>query len=502
MFPLRLRTLALALVLVSLAAAAIWAAFALRERQVDRDLRAIVAAEGLTGDPSRGRELPSIDEPLAQLGKKLFFTKALSGDNDVACATCHHPLLGGGDNLSLSIGVGASDPDLLGPGRGHPDVAPNVPRNAPTTFNIAMWDQVMFHDGRLESLDKLPGANGAGPAGMRTPDTLPGLADPLAGENLVDAQSRFPVTSPAEMLGYSFATHKPHRTIRAALCARLGGYGMGQGDLPDSQWPAEFERVFGRADQVEALITDERIAQALGAYERSQVFVDTPWRRYVEGDDAAISDAAKRGALLFFREPAEGGAGCATCHSGDFFTDEQFYTLAVPQVGPGKRDDPYFDDPAVQTEDFGRWYATFDETQRYSFRTPTLLNVEVTGPYGHNGAYDTLEGIVRHHLDPAAAVAAYDPAQLIPPAQTARTAEYTAKALAKLEEDRRSDRTTLQDVKLSDRQVDELIAFLRALTDPCVKDPACLARWLPEADEPDPDGLQLIARFGPGKATQ
>lgn len=498
----KLRSLFPVLIVVLLGALALRAALALRDRSIERDLRAIIAAEGLTGDPGRGRDLPAINEPLAQLGKQLFFTKALSGNKDVACATCHHPLLGGGDNLSLSIGVGATEPDLLGVGRAHPEIMPNVPRNAPTTFNIALWDQVMFHDGRLESLDKTPGANGAGPSGIRTPDTLPGLADPLAGENLVAAQSRFPVTSPAEMLGYLFATHKPHRTIRAYLCARLGDYGTGAGELPESSWPAEFERVFGPADQVEALITDERIASALGAYERSQVFVDTPWRSYVEGRSGAISAEAKRGALLFFRQPKDGGAGCATCHSGDFFTDEQFYALAIPQVGPGKQDDPYYDDPAAQADDFGRWYATFDETYRHTFRTPTLLNVEVTGPYGHNGAYATLEGIVRHHLDPAAAVAQYDPTQLVPPAQTARTAEYTAKALAKLEEDRRNERTTLQDVDLSDRQVAEIVAFLNTLTDSCVQDPSCLAPWLPARDEPDPDGLRLIARFAAGKATE
>ena len=177
----------------------------------------------LTGDPSQGRDLPHIDDPLAQLGKRIFFSKALGGDQDAACVTCHHPLLGGGDGLTVSIGVGATDPELLGPGRSHPNAAPNVPRNAPTTFNCGMWDQVMFHDGRLESLDKLPGRNGAGPLGIRTPAVLPGLADPLAGANLVTAQARFPITSPAEMLGYTYAADKPMRTIRAFLSARLGG---------------------------------------------------------------------------------------------------------------------------------------------------------------------------------------------------------------------------------------------------------------------------------------
>lgn len=479
-----------------------WQVLAPAARGLDVELRGYIADKKLTGDPSQGRDLPSISEPLAQLGKQLFFTKALGGDKDAACVSCHHPLLGGGDGLSVSIGVGATDPDLLGPGRSRPNGVTNVPRNAPATYNCAMWDQTMFHDGRLESLDKLPGRSGAGPSGIHTPAVLPGLPDPLAGADLVTAQSRFPVTSPAEMLGYTYAAHKPLRTIRAYLSARLGDYGVGQGELVNTAWPAKFERVFGPAASVEALVTEQNIAAALGAYERSQVFVNTPWRAYVHGDDQAISQSAKRGARLFFRDSDKGGAGCASCHSGDFFTDEQYHVLAVPQVGPGKRDDPYFDSPDVQADDFGRWYATFEEADRYAFRTPTLLNVEVTGPYGHDGAYTTLEGIVRHHLNPTEAVRHYDVAQLDPGVQTQQTGEFTAKALAKLAADRRLERTTLEDVSLTNRQVKDLIEFLLTLTDPCVKDPSCLAPWLPTPDEQDPDGLRLVARFATRKVNQ
>ena len=84
---------------------------------VDDEIDALISSNGLTGDPSTGRDLPSINDPKAQLGMKLFFTKGLGGDQDSACVTCHHPVLGGGDNLSLSIGVGAVIPDLLGEGR-------------------------------------------------------------------------------------------------------------------------------------------------------------------------------------------------------------------------------------------------------------------------------------------------------------------------------------------------------------------------------------------------
>ena len=68
-------------------------------------VRSIAQVLGYTDDPTSNRILPSINDPKAQLGKKLFFTKGLGGDQDTACASCHHPVLGGGDRLSLSIGV-------------------------------------------------------------------------------------------------------------------------------------------------------------------------------------------------------------------------------------------------------------------------------------------------------------------------------------------------------------------------------------------------------------
>lgn len=455
---------------------------------LDAQLRAIITDHGLTGDPSLGRDLPDIDEPLAQLGKRLFFSKALSGDMDVACVTCHHPWLGGGDGLALSIGVEAVDPDLLGPGRVHHSGLPNVPRNAPTTFNIGLWDQVLFLDGRIESLGKTAGQNGADGLGIRTPDVPNGDADAHAGHDLVAAQSRFPVTSQHEMRGFELEAHRPNRYVRTHLCDRLGDVGVGQGELPTNNWLPDFQQAFHSDAPAETLITPDSLATALAAYQRSQVFVDTPWRAYVQGEDAAISSSAKRGALLFFKTPEEGGAGCASCHSGDFFTDEQFYVLAVPQVGPGKGDGRFDDD-------YGRFRETGRPEDMYAFRTPTLLNVGVTGPYGHDGAYTTLEGIVRHHLNPVAAVAAYDATQLDPSVQTEHLQLNTQRALAKLAENRRLGLPSIEPVKLGDAQVADLVAFLHTLTDPCVEDPACLAPWIPAANEPDPDNLRLHAKI-------
>ena len=437
---------------------------------------------GITGDPTTGRNLPSINDPKAQLGKLLFFTKGLGGDSDSACVTCHHPMLGGGDNLSLSIGVGAETPDLLGPGRAHSanasggefDGGPTVPRNAPSTFNLAMWDQALFHDGRVESLGKTPGKNGNDQLGIRTPDSEFGIADPNAGSTLAAAQSRFPVTSPEEMRGFSFEAGNDNTAVRTALENKLA-----------ANWDTEFSNVFG-----DMSVTFPRIAEAIGEYERSQVFVDNPWKSYVQGDNNAITDSAKRGAWLFFNTVENGGANCATCHSGDFFTDEQYHVLATPQIGRGKGND----NGIFANDDFGRFRETKNLSDKYKFRTPSLLNVEVTGPWGHAGAYTTLEGIVRHMLNPEIAISEYDTAQLDPSILTTGMLTNTQFSLEQLKNNRANGVANAhQNVLFNDNDVTDLVEFLKTLTDPCVKSRTCLAPWIPKENDPDPDGLRVRA---------
>lgn len=461
-------------------------------QSIDAQLRDVIVTHELTGNPADGRDLPSIDDPIAQLGMNLFYTKALGGTQDAACVTCHHPLLGGGDDLPLSIGAEADVPDLLGPGRTHPE-GPLVPRNAPTTFNSGMWDEAMFWDGRVESLGKTDGANGNDGYGIHTPDRMFRYADPDAGDNLVAAQARFPVTSEEEMRGFDFGMdHGNGLEVRDArtrelLAAIIGGYGDGEGVLEQNEWLPEFQAVFGEDATAEEIITFDNIAFAIGEYERSQVFLDTPWRAYIEGDADAISDSAKNGALLFFNPVDSGGADCASCHTGDFFTDEDYHVLAIPQIGMGRDSGIYGDD------DWGRYIESKADEDKYAFRTPTLLNIEVTGPYGHSGAYDSLEAVVRHHLNAAEAVAAYDYSLLDPSIRTQHAAEYTENALGQLEANRAAGLHTITDIDLTDEQVDDIVAFLLTLTDPCVTDATCLAPWIPDDSLPDPDGMRLVA---------
>ncbi len=458
----------------------------------DAELLTLVSAVGLTGDPTTDRTLPLVTDPKAKLGKKLFFSKGLGGNDDSACVTCHHPSLGGGDDLSLSIGVNATTTDLLGPGRMHDetkafndnnsewDGGPPVPRNAPTTFNIALWDQAMFHDGRVESLGKTKGANGDDGKGIVTPDSDDfTTADPDAGDTLTAAQSRFPITSHEEMRGFKFATPGTNAELRTALEDKLIATGA-------DGWPKHFAMAYSGNTE----ITHLKIAEAIGEYERSQVFVESPWKAYVEGDNTAISESAKRGATMFFSSIDNGGANCTSCHAGDFFTDEQFHVLATPQIGRGKGVGALGDD------DFGRSEVSGNLVDKYKFRTPTLLNVEVTGPWGHAGAYTELENMVRHMLNPVDAIANYDMTQLDANAvlQFENMQANTQLALEQLQANRTNNVSGVhQNVEFTDADVDDLVAFLKALTDPCVKDRDCLAPWIAEGMGNGPDNLKQKA---------
>ena len=125
----------------------------------DEQLANIIDQHNLVAINSADFNVPDINSDKAQLGKKLFFTKNLGGEQSAACVSCHHPMLGGADDLSLSVGVAAVNQlnqrahDLLGQGRfnGNDHLnQPVVPRNAPTVFNLALNNRALFWDGRVE----------------------------------------------------------------------------------------------------------------------------------------------------------------------------------------------------------------------------------------------------------------------------------------------------------------------------------------------------------------
>lgn len=118
-------------------------------------------------------------------------------------------------------------------------------------------------------------------------------------------------------------------------------------------------------------ITDDNLAYALAAFQRTLNTPNSPFDRYLHGDLNAISEQAKKGMVAFVDN------GCIACHRGPALTDSQFHAIQVPG-----------------STDLGRYVVTEEESDKYRFRTPTLRNVAVTYPYMNNGATETLEEAV------------------------------------------------------------------------------------------------------------
>ena len=155
-----------------------------------------------------------------------------------------------------------------------------------------------------------------------------------------------------------------------------------------------FQKVFGTGP------TPDGISKALAAFERTLVTSDSPFDRYMKGEQGAVTEAAKRGMEIY-----RGKARCTLCHNGPNFTDSKFHNLGDP-------DPPYMQDPKVlvairfdaqrmgvkdyQTldKDPGRYLVTKNPADRGAFKTPTLRNVIETAPYMHNGALETLAEVI------------------------------------------------------------------------------------------------------------
>lgn len=439
---------------------------------------------------------------LVELGRSLFFDPILSGNRNISCGTCHDPARGTGDGLSLSIGEGGVG---FGPARRTAaGVTGRVPRNAQPLYNIgARAYRAMFHDGRLE-----PDPQATFRSGYWSParEQLPAGLD-----SVLAAQAMFPVTSAVEMAGQKgenrVATAVAEDRLSDAwrhLAARLAAipaYARLFVDaFPEVTTPAEIRFVHA--------------AQALAAFQtaafRSDASAfDAALRR---GNLSRLPAEARAGLRLFY-----GDAGCAACHSGPLLTDHRFHAIAVPQIGPGKghgSDSGYWRAAGFsdRLEDEGRYRVTFDPADFFAFRTPSLRNVALTGPWGHDGAFATLEAMVRHHLDAVASLNRYDASQAALPRlddvieRTGRGSRLIFRALnparreafdlrdgwVQSSEGLRRRIAAANDHAphaLSDREIAQILAFLEALTDPSARDrsdliPAGVPSGLPP--QPDP----------------
>jgi cytochrome c peroxidase len=285
-----------------------------------------------------------------ELGRQLYFDTRLSKDNSISCASCHDPVNGYAKDTRFGVGVAGQ----LGG------------RNSPVAYNRILSGK-QFWDGRAESLEE---------------------------------QAKGPIANPIEMSN----THD--------VCVHTIG------ELPG--YKLQFDKIFPDG------VTIDNMARAIASFERVLVTGPSPWDYYtpvldfqkaygsnqidehaLKDDDPTlyedykkkktasdahpISESAKRGGLLFFSDKA----GCTACHVGANFTDEQYHNLGVGMDAP--------------EPDVGRAKISGDAKDTGAFKTPTVRNVALSGPYMHDGSQKTLEEVVEWyakgghanpHLDP------------------------------------------------------------------------------------------------------
>jgi len=383
------------------------------------------------------------DPGKAEIGRLLFYDKILSGNRNISCGTCHHPKFGTSDGLSLGLGEGG-----VGLGTERRAVrAPNpvqkrVPRNAPALWNLgAKSITVLMHDGRI-SADPIYGNGFNTPAEEWLPDGLP---------SVLATQALFPMTSSIEMAG-----NVGENQVIGAVRDRI-----------DLGWPIIAKRVrtipdYGQAfvehyDEISKpeQVTIVQIADALSHF-MAQDFTsyDSPFDAYLSGNESALTKQQKRGMSLFYND-----VGCADCHAGPLFSDQKFRALGLPAFGPGRtrKFDPY-------ARDVGRMGESDALQDAYRFRTPMLRNVALTAPYGHNGAYPTLELMIRHHLDPEEGRANWTRDMLaLPEAPWISAIDFVIQE-DRIEMARQAQARDIYLPQITDQDIDDLVAFLNSLT--------------------------------------
>jgi len=270
-----------------------------------------------------------------ELGRLLFWDPLLSGPEDVACATCHHPQNGYAENRDVSIGVtgiGLGSSRRLAPGSS----IPLVKRNSPTVLNIAF--------------------SGSDESGRYDPANAPMFWD--MRKKSLESQALEPLKSYEEMRGNTY----PRGEAVARVVAKLRAN-------------AEYRSLFAGAFGSEQPVNAQNLGRAIAAFERTLLANNSPFDRYMRGDRSAMTEEQVSGMQRFER------IGCIKCHKGPMFSDYKLHVMGVP------------DNPALPASDEGAQQNT------YAFRTASLRNLTFTAPYSHNGMFRTLVDVVGFYED-------------------------------------------------------------------------------------------------------
>ena len=452
---------------------------------LDSELAAVLSAAGFTGNIQQGfqqRIEANLGRPLnpelADLGRLLWFDKIHSLHHDNTCGGCHSPTNGFGDSQPMAIGV--QNNNLVGPGR----AGPRNQRRSPLVVNTALYPALMWN-GRFNSLSGDPFDNSHG---FRFPfpedDTRFSFANDVAHHvtHLLQAQAHMPPTELIEVAGFTGTCPNgvPDPTLGSAFCQ----FDDGKGEtvpLPDSTGsrnepirqkalailnatPA-YRQLFGQVFPVVkagAPIDFFMFGKAIAEFEFTLVFADAPVDRFARGDWSAMTDAEKRGALLFF-----GKASCVECHavsgrssvgeSNEMFSDFEERVIGVPQIAPFfgvGNGNVIFDGPG-QNEDFGLEQITGNESDRYKFRTAPLRNLALAPGFFHNGAFTRLEDAIRHHLNVEESAHRYDPVRAGLPADLTHRVGPIEPVLKRL------DPLLRTPIHLSEDEFNDLVTFVR-----------------------------------------
>jgi cytochrome c peroxidase len=277
---------------------------------------------------------PTSEEKVT-LGRLLFYDPILSGNMDVACATCHQAEFNYAEFLETSIGVN-------GAGNGSkrrflsPNDIPFVKRNSQSILNTAF--------------------NGLTNHTPYQAEAAPMFWD-LRAKSL-EEQALLPIKTLEEMRGRGYSEAK----ILDEIIRRIRG-------IP------EYLRLFESAFPGEKNpVTAKNLGKALAAYERTLIANNSRFDQYMRGDNSALSLSEKDGLNLFLK------TGCAKCHSGPMFSDFKLHTLGVPDAKNLSESDA-----GIHND--------------YAFRTPSLRNLRFTAPFMHSGTFATLKQVLQFYED-------------------------------------------------------------------------------------------------------
>jgi cytochrome c peroxidase len=440
--------------------------------ELDQLLSAILHQNGFDGqmedklEQKLGRRL---NKNKVNLGRLVFFDKGLGLHQDNSCAGCHSPGNGFGDSQPIAIGV--DNNDTVGPHR----EGPHNQRRTPSAVNTAFYPKLMWN-GRFASLSGNPFDNSQGFEFPPPENMIFQNGSPYAArtKHLLVGQAHIPFTELPEMAGFttgqnvtavSFSRFSgltiskngnkkasplifeigKNKTAASAnvVCADVdfGIFNDGHGLPVPPIDPAINSANFRIRDKVLELINANReyrklfgdiypavkngapvdfimVGEVVAEFEFHIIAAKAPLDKYAMGITNALSNAEKRGAILFFTK-----GKCVSCHavngnSNQMFSDFEMHNAGVPQIHPvfgvGTGNVPFSElscpnKTTTGSLDFGLEEFTGNITDRYKFRSSPLRNLKVQAAFFHNGSFSQLKDALDFHLNPSVNIATYRP---------------------------------------------------------------------------------------------